>query len=769
MMKKHFLLAGAALLAFATTIRAQEGMWMLNTLKQVNEADMHRLGFKLSADDVYNINHSSLKDAVARLGGGFCSGEVVSETGLMLTNHHCGFEAIQSASSVQHDYITDGFWAKTRAEEKPGGFFVSFLQRIDDVSATVRAKLNDKMSEEERQQTIGAVGDSLEKVAVGDAKHVSADFKTMYEGNEFYVFVYKDYPDVRMVGAPPSAIGKFGGDTDNWEWPRHTGDFSMFRIYTGPDGEPADPSPDNIPYRPKFHFSISMDGVKQGDFSMVMGCPGSTDRFLSSHGVQLALDVEQPSRVKIRGKKLDLMKQSMDANNAIRIKYASKYAQIANYWKYFIGQQKGLKRLHVYDKKKKQEDELLAWVNADATRKARYGEFLDDLNQGYAERGKFEKSSTYMEEAAFGSESILMGLRMYGLHNQLKNDAKDAAKIASGVTRVRGRYEEMWKDYDPATDQKITAEMFRMIHADLDPAMQPSMMADIQKKYKGDFDKWAADMFKTSMLCDSSKLAAFLAKPTLKAMDKDMGVKAAISCLEFYRGQLAPGIQAAQTKLDRGYRLMVAAMREREPNKMWYPNANSTIRASYGQVGDYKPADAKHYDFVTTANGILEKEDNTNEEFVVPKRQHDLFVARDYGRYADASGELVTDFISKNDITGGNSGSPVLNANGELIGLAFDGNWEAMSGDIAYEPDLQRTISVDIRYVLWVIDKYAGAKNLVDEMTLVTHPKEVPPPPVATEVAPVVAPVKPVMKTTHVTTAPKAMHQPMKHEPTAPK
>jgi hypothetical protein len=721
MIKRTLSLCTALLLVLFAN--AHEGMWLLNKLKQINEAEMQKLGFKLTAEDIYDINRSGLKDAVVRLGGGFCTGEMVSAEGLLLTNHHCGYDAIQNLSSVEHDYLTDGFWAKTRQEELPAGFNVSFLQRIEDVTDKVMARLKDGMTEDERNAAIQEVSAEL-KAGVGKENGISADFKAMFEGNEFYLFVYKTYRDVRLVGTPPSAIGKFGGDTDNWMWPRHTGDFSLFRVYAGPDGEPADPSDANVPYKPKWHFPISLDGVQEGDFAMVMGYPGSTDRFLSSHGVKLALDVEQPTRVKIRRAKLDIYDEHMSADNAVRIKYASKHAQVSNYWKYFIGQQRGLKRLKVYDKKKAQEDELMAWVNADADRKAKYGEVISLLEKGYADRSKYELAMTYMQEAAFGSEVVLLGLRLRGLQAQLQSDPKDAAKVGAAVAAVQAATEDFWKDYEPAIDQQVTATMFRMMNEEVPADLLPDVIKTVRTKYKSNFDAWAKALFNTSILTDRKRLDAFLAKPSLKVLEKDMGMQLMQSCLDHYRGKLGPAVGASESDIAKGYRLMVAAMREKDPAKAWYPNANSTMRLSYGTVNSYVPMDGGFYAHQTTHRGILEKEDPTNDEFIVPTRQKELLLKKDFGRYADKNGDLILCFISGNDITGGNSGSPVINGRGELIGIAFDGNWEAMSGDIAFEPELQRMISVDIRYVLWTIDKFAGAGHLVDEMTLVQGTRE---------------------------------------------
>jgi len=723
MIRKNFLLlAGAFLIVMSAS--AHEGMWLLNKIKQVNEAEMRELGFKLTAEDIYNINNSSMKDAVVRLGRGFCTAEVVSSEGLLFTNHHCAFSAIQTHSSVDHDYLTDGFWAMSKDQELPAeGVTASMLVRIDDISDKVNAELNNEMSEAERAAKIDELSEKFIAEAVGDDEY-EALFKTMFEGNQFFIFLYKTYFDVRLVGAPPSSIGKFGGDTDNWMWPRHTGDFSVLRIYADSDNNPAPYSEDNVPFKPGWHFNVSTSGVKQGDFAMVMGFPGSTDRYLSSYGVKLALDIEQPSRVKIRGKKLEIMKEDMNSSDEIRIKYATKYAQISNYWKYFIGQQKGLKRLKVYDKKKQIEDDVMAWVEKDETRKAEYGQTIQLLEDGYASLAQVELSQTYLQEAAFGSEMTVFGFRLIRLERLLNSDDPTDSAITEMANSVSAAADGHFKNYNAPTDQKVTAAMFEMLHNDVARDQQPDIMGFIEKKYKSNFDAWASDVFEKSILTDRARLDAFLAKPKKKTLEKDLGMMVTNSCLKAYRGESSAQAQEAGVVIEHGYRLLVKAMMEKDPNKVFYPNANSSIRMSYGQVGDYVPADAMQYDFYTTHHGIIQKEDPTNDEFIVPEKLMDLLEAKDFGRYGE-DGELHICFISNNDITGGNSGSPVINGNGELIGIAFDGNWEAMSGDIAFEPELQRTISVDIRYVLFVIDKYAGASHLIEEMTLVTTPVEV--------------------------------------------
>ena len=708
------MLFALLLMAFVPA-RANEGMW-LPLLLNMNEGDMQKLGLKLTAEQIYSVNQSSLKDAIVSFGG-FCTGEIISSEGLILTNHHCGYGAIQTHSSVEHDYLTDGFWAMNRGEELHNeGLFVRFLVRMEDVSAKVNSQLNADMTEEERAKAIAAITKQIAEEAKGDS-HYETMVKEYFEGNEFYLLVYEKFTDVRLVGAPPESVGKYGGDTDNWMWPRHTGDFSLFRVYSGPDGKPADYSPDNIPLKPKHHLPVSLQGVQEGDFAMVMGYPGSTDRYLTSYGITQALDQTNPTRVKIREERLRLLKEDMDADKDTRIKYASKYANVSNYWKYFIGQSTGLKKLQVLKKKQELEKQFVTWASATPERKKEYGEALKMIEGSYTNSYDFNLSYLYLIEAVFGTEIIRYANGFRSLEGALESGKEEAIKQAADALKERA--EAHFKDYNADTDKKVMAALMEMYYNDVPKANHPEVFKQVEKKYKGNFSKWADDVFDKSVFTSQGKLNKFLDKPDLKTLQNDPAYAAAQSFMSNYYEKIRPMSGDLFAQRDKGNRLFVKGLREMMPEKKFYPNANSTMRLTFGTVGSYEPRDAVEYEYYTTMEGVMQKMDNSDPEFVVPDKLVDLYNRKDYGQYTNAEGELPVAFITNNDITGGNSGSPVIDGEGRLIGLAFDGNWEAMSGDIAFETELQRCINVDIRYVLFIMDKYAGAGHLVNEMTLV--------------------------------------------------
>ena len=723
-MKKNILLllvVGLLSATFAGKVKADEGMWLPFLIKRLNYVDMQKEGLKLTPEEIYSANHSSLKDAIIQLGNG-CTGEIISNEGLILTNHHCGFGSIQSHSTVEHDYLTDGFWAMTKQDELTNpGFFVKFLVRIDDVTSKVLKGINNDMTEEQRAEQIQKVIAELKK-ANAEGEKYDVVIKPFFNGNEYYMFIMQTYNDVRLVGAPPSSIGKYGGDTDNWMWPRHTGDFSMFRVYTAPDGSPAKYSKDNIPMKPKHFLPVSIDGVKENDFAMIMGYPGRTDRYLTSYGVQHNLKLVYPTRIAIRRAKLDIYAEDMKADPKVRIQYASKYARVSNYWKNFIGMSKGLKKLKVAEQKKATEDKLSAWINESSKRKALYGNAIDDIAEAYKTIDEFTIQKYYYYEAVkYGPEIFKVSLAYKALLAELKKDNPDEAKIEEMTTKLKAQSTAYFKDYNMPTDKKVFKKMMEMFHQNVVIDQQPEYLIEYSNKFKLNFDKMADKMYSISMFCSQEKLDEFLNNPKASVIESDPAFIAA-TAFEDNFNKFKTESEKATEQLARGNRLFIAALRKMETEKKFYPDANFTMRLTYGQVNGYDAADAVHYKYYTTIDGIMQKEDPNNPEFIVPSKLKELYNNKDYGQYGQ-DGTLRVCFLTNNDITGGNSGSPVINGKGQLIGLAFDGNWEAMSGDIAFEPELQRTISVDIRYVLFIIDKYAGAKNLIDEMALVSTKK----------------------------------------------
>ena len=718
---KTFVLSLAMLMALPGVVKADEGMWLLSLIGK-NYADMQKAGFKLTAEDIYSVNQSCLKDAIVGLGNEgspfwhFCTGEIISDQGLISTNHHCGYGNLQQHSTVEHDYLRDGFWAYSKEEELPNpGLTASILHRMEDVTEEVLSALSDDMSESERARAVKEVCDRIAKKA-SDGTIYDAMVKPMFNDNQYFPFVHTIYRDVRLVGAPPSSMGKFGGDTDNWSWPRHTCDFSMFRIYTAPNGDPADYAESNIPLKPKHFLPVSNRELKDGDFAMVMGFPGTTNHFLTSYGLEETMNITNKLRYEIRTVKINILREQMASSQEIKIKYASKYASCSNYWKYSNEQNKALKNLNTMGIKKEIESIYKSWAK---DKDPKYAEALPLIKKGYADRAPYQAASSYIIEGLISGPELPWQTFRVGRTLQLAL-GPDGDSHDDLMDAIRANCEEYYKDYDANTEKLLMAALFEYVYKNMDMRFMPEFLVNADRKYKGDFTRYVEDLFKKSVFGTEESCMKFLEKPDAKKLEKDPIFMIGNEIYQKYFEISSMVPKESTDGLKRGIRNFTDGILQINKNvKLMSPDANSTIRLTYGNVKAYDPKDAVSYSYYTTLKGVMEKEDPNNSEFIVPERLKNLYAARDFGPYANSKGELVTCFVTNNDITGGNSGSPVLDAEGNLIGLAFDGNSEAMSGDIDFEENLQRCICLDSRYMLFVIDKYAGAKNLIDEMVIV--------------------------------------------------
>ena len=721
---KKFILTIVLFVSIAVRSFADEGMWLPLLLGQQVYNDMVKKGLKLTKEQLYNINKPSLKDAIIIFGGG-CTGEIVSAEGLIFTNHHCGYDAIASASTMDHNYLKDGFYAKSKAEEIRTNLSVQFLLRIEDVTKEVMDSLKG-LSGAERVQKQNAVLAAINKRMSDADKNIETRVSALFKGNQFLAFVYQRYFDVRLVGTPPESVGKFGGDTDNWEWPRHTGDFSVFRVYTKPDGSPAkrDEATDgNIPMKPKWYLPVSLKPLKDGDFSMIWGYPGSTNRYESSYGIRLATDINNPTLVKLRDARLKYMFEEMKKDPAIKLQLASSYAGIANYWKFFDGETKQLLKYDVFGQKKKAEEKFNAWAKG----KPEYENLFADWGKAYDAWRPYAKVRMFMNEGIFGSPLIGFAASLSQLEALLLKPGTSQADIKKAVDAASNQRKGFLEDENKMSDQNIVAAVTRMFYEDVDKEQHPVGFYGTLKNNYGPLDddatykKYAADIFSKTMIFDDAKWAAFVANPDALKLQDDPAFNHASAFLKSYNSKYAPYFQQFNAKNAEFGRMYLKGIMEMDPvkAKMMYPDATFTMRVSYGNVKSYRPRDAVFYDYVTTSKGLLEKYKAGDYEFDLPANQIEMLKKKDFGQYMDPTRkELVIGFITTNDITGGNSGSPVVNNKGELIGLAFDGNYEALSHKLAFDKDLNRTICVDIRYVLWCIDKLGGGSNIIKELKL---------------------------------------------------
>jgi hypothetical protein len=709
-LKKQLLLV--VVLALAAPVFAvnppDEGMWLPMFIKNYNYAQMQKMGLKLTAEQLYDINNSSLKDAIVQLGDGFCTGEIVSKDGLMFTNHHCGYSSVVELSSVEHDYLNNGFFAMSKEEELPVEFSVNFLERMEDVTSIVLAKVDAKTTESDREKYVEEAIKKLRKDNSQDGRY-KVVVKPFYEGNEYYMFIYTTYEDVRLVVAPPSAIGKFGGDTDNWMWPRHTGDFTVFRIYTAPDGSPAKYSKENVPMHPKHYLPISLKGYQPGDYTMIWGYPGTTNRFMTSYEVQNEIDVAAPALYEPLDAILPVMYEAMESSQKVHLQYADKHASLANTQKNQHGEVQSLKALKVVETKARQEAELTKWINADKTRKEKYGNCLAEIEQACKNLDGTKYKAVMNSNLAIYSSSTLKAARY--LQQSLALEKGQKGYDASKVEKMLKTFDTQNDDTDPATEAKIIVASLKTWEKY--PENYRPDLTFFTKNFKGNYDAFEKALL-NSIFISRDNFEKFLQKPSNKVLENDP----ARQYLNAVFQHLLMNLSAfdIEEKLEVPRRTYIAALKEMNASTPMYPDANSTMRTTFGTVCDYYPADGVHYNYFTTTKGILEKEIPGDFEFDVPAKLKDLILKKDFGQYLDKDGSMHVCFLSNNDITGGNSGSPIMNGNGELIGLAFDGNWEALSSDIVFNTELQRCINVDVRYVLFIIDKFGGAGYLLKEM-----------------------------------------------------
>ncbi len=716
-MKKLFLSLLVFFMTFATAIKADEGMWFLMHIERLNHRDMQKMGLQLTSEEIYSINNRSLKDAIVQFNGG-CTASIISESGLVLTNHHCGYDAIAELSTADRNHLKDGYWAGSLdAELKPESLYVRFFVRMDDVSKRMLAQVNDDMTEKEREAALNKEIAKIEQENNEGGKY-TVSVRSFYQGNEFYYFVYEDYKDVRLVGTPPESVGKYGGDTDNWEWPRHTGDFSLFRVYADANGNPADYSTDNIPLKAKYHLPVNIEGVKENDYAMILGYPGRTNRWMPAQGVEQNVKFAYPAWVEGSKLSMDVMKKYMDNDEAINLMYASSYASIANYWKNRGGMIDALTQHKTVESKNKVETEFNDWANK-KNNKAQYGNVIADINTYYAMTNEKAKHDNYLIGILRGSKFAVLPYRIGSALEQYME--ANEAKREDMMPRIQTLIESSYKDFHLPLEKELLAKQLGL-YASKSNYSLPEMITTVGAENNNDFTAPVDAMFESSVFASKESIEAFLKNPDASKLENDTLYELSKQLLTKYREQPENLIEP-ENDYQASFRKLVQGLRESGLSKIEYPDANSTLRLTYGKVRAL-PADTRNdaaTNNYTTFKGMIAKYKPNDDEFDLPQKMLDIYEAKEYGRYANEKGELVVNFLTDNDITGGNSGSPVINGNGEVIGLAFDGNIEAMAGDVIFDKELQRTINVDIRYVLWLIDTYSDAKHIVDEMTIVSE------------------------------------------------